>query len=262
MLGHESLGVVKEAPADGDFAAGDLVVGIVRRPDPVPCDACARGEFDMCRNGLFKERGINQLDGYGSERWRVESDYCVKLDPALRSVGMLMEPTTVVAKAVEQMRRIGEAMGFEARRVLVTGAGPIGLLGAMLGGPARPRGPRPRSRHGWAQAPARRANSARPTTPVTSSDAMGDGEGRRDPRGDRRRQTGLRRDGSSGPGRRRLPDRAFAGRGNAVGRSGLDQPRSRASEQRRARLGQRQPAPLPRPRPRRWPPPTAPGWSA
>jgi threonine dehydrogenase-like Zn-dependent dehydrogenase len=86
----------------------------------------------MCRNGLFKERGINQLDGYGSQRWRVESDYCVKLDPALRSVGMLMEPTTVVAKAVEQIQRIGGVMGFEPRRVLVTGAGPIGLLGAML----------------------------------------------------------------------------------------------------------------------------------
>src|SRR4051794_3261308 len=132
LLGHESLGVVAEAPEDGAFAAGDLVVGIVRRPDPVPCDACARGEYDMCRNGLFRERGINQLDGYGSERWRVESDYCVKLDPALRSVGMLMEPTTVVAKAVEQVQKIGEAMRFQPRRMLVTGAGPIGLLGAML----------------------------------------------------------------------------------------------------------------------------------
>jgi threonine dehydrogenase-like Zn-dependent dehydrogenase len=133
VLGHESLGVVKEAPAGGAFADGDLVVGIVRRPDPVPCDACARGEFDMCRNGLFKERGINQLDGYGSQRWRVESEYCVKLDPGLRSVGMLMEPTTVVAKAVEQVQRIGEAMSFRPKRMLVTGAGPIGLLGAMLG---------------------------------------------------------------------------------------------------------------------------------
>jgi threonine dehydrogenase-like Zn-dependent dehydrogenase len=133
VLGHESLGVVREAPAGSDFNAGDLVVGIVRRPDPVPCEACGRGEFDMCRNGLFKERGINQLDGYGSERWRVEREYCVKLDPGLRSVGMLMEPTTVVAKAVEQIQRVGEAMRFQPRRVLVTGAGPIGLLGAMLG---------------------------------------------------------------------------------------------------------------------------------
>jgi len=133
VLGHESLGVVKEAPAASGFAAGDLVVGIVRRPDPVPCDACGRGEFDMCRNGRFKERGIKQLDGYGSERWRVESEYCVKLDPALRSVGMLIEPTTVVAKAVEQIERIATVMGFAPRRLLVTGAGPIGLLGAMLG---------------------------------------------------------------------------------------------------------------------------------
>lgn len=136
VLGHESLGVVKEAPGGSGFTEGDLVVGIVRRPDPVPCEACARGEFDMCLNGLFKERGIDQLDGYGSEQWRVESDYCVKLDPGLRSVGMLMEPTTVVAKAVEQMRRIRQAMGHEPRRdrrVLVTGAGPIGLLGAMIG---------------------------------------------------------------------------------------------------------------------------------
>jgi threonine dehydrogenase-like Zn-dependent dehydrogenase len=133
VLGHESLGAVEEAPPDSGFSTGDLVVGIVRRPDPVPCDACARGEFDMCRNGGFKERGIKQLDGYGSERWRVESEYCVKLDPRLRSVGMLIEPTTVVAKALEQVRRVGEAKGFEPRRLLVTGAGPIGLLGAMLG---------------------------------------------------------------------------------------------------------------------------------
>src|SRR5581483_3068192 len=51
ILGHESLGRVEEAPAESGFAAGDLVVGIVRRPDPVPCPACAVGEWDMCRNG-------------------------------------------------------------------------------------------------------------------------------------------------------------------------------------------------------------------
>ena len=34
ILGHESLGRVREAPADSGFAPGDLVVGIVRRPDP------------------------------------------------------------------------------------------------------------------------------------------------------------------------------------------------------------------------------------
>ena len=41
-------GRVREAPAGSDFAKGDLVVGVVRRPDPAPCGACAHGEFDMC----------------------------------------------------------------------------------------------------------------------------------------------------------------------------------------------------------------------
>jgi threonine dehydrogenase-like Zn-dependent dehydrogenase len=57
ILGHESLGRVREAPDDSGFVPGDLVVGIVRRPDPVPCACCARGEWDFCRNGRYTERG-------------------------------------------------------------------------------------------------------------------------------------------------------------------------------------------------------------
>jgi glucose 1-dehydrogenase len=133
VLGHESLGRVREAPPAGDFAAGDLVVGVVRRPDPEPCPACARGEFDFCRNGRYTERGIKELHGYGSERWTVEADYAVRLDPALEPVGMLMEPTSIIAKAWDQIERIGSRAYFDPKRVLVTGAGPIGLLAAMLG---------------------------------------------------------------------------------------------------------------------------------
>lgn len=133
VLGHESLGRVRSAPEDSGFAAGDLVVGVVRRPDPVPCGACAHGEFDMCRNGQYTERGIKQRDGYASEGWTVETDYAVRLDPALADVGVLMEPTTVVAKAWDQIERIGKRAWFDPQRVLVTGAGPIGLLAALLG---------------------------------------------------------------------------------------------------------------------------------
>jgi threonine dehydrogenase-like Zn-dependent dehydrogenase len=132
VLGHESLGRVERAPDGSGFDAGDLVVGVVRRPDPVPCGACAHGEFDMCRNGRYTERGIKERDGYGSEHWCVEADYAVRLDAHLSEVGVLMEPTTVVAKAWEQVHRIGQRAWFEPRRVLVTGAGPIGLLAALL----------------------------------------------------------------------------------------------------------------------------------
>src|SRR5215831_19971648 len=60
VLGHESLGRVEQAPAGAGVVPGDLVVGIVRRPDPVPCPACAVGEWDMCRNGRYTERGIKE----------------------------------------------------------------------------------------------------------------------------------------------------------------------------------------------------------
>jgi threonine dehydrogenase-like Zn-dependent dehydrogenase len=133
VLGHESLGRVRSAPAGSDFSEGDLVVGVVRRPDPVPCPACARGEFDFCRNGRYTERGIKEIHGYGSEQWTVEADYAVKLDPALEPVGMLMEPTTIVAKVWDQIERIGRRAYFAPERALVTGAGPIGLLAALLG---------------------------------------------------------------------------------------------------------------------------------
>ncbi|MBO0866133.1 MAG: glucose 1-dehydrogenase [Mycobacterium sp.] len=133
VLGHESLGRVREAPAGSNFSAGDLVVGVVRRPDPEPCGACAHGEFDMCRNGRYRERGIKELDGYGSQAWCVEIDYVVRLDPSLERVGMLLEPTTVVCKAWEQVERIGSRGWFEPKRALVTGAGPIGLLAALIG---------------------------------------------------------------------------------------------------------------------------------
>ena len=72
VLGHESLGVVQEAPQGCGLMSGDLVVGIVRRPDPVPCVACAAGEWDMCRNGRYTECGIKERHGYGAERFRAQ----------------------------------------------------------------------------------------------------------------------------------------------------------------------------------------------
>jgi threonine dehydrogenase-like Zn-dependent dehydrogenase len=132
VLGHESLGRVLETPDDAGVAVDDLVVGIVRRPDPVPCECCAAGRFDLCRNGRYTERGIKSLDGYGSERWRVEPEYVVRLDPRLERVGVLVEPTSVVAKAWEVAADALERAHVWPRTALVTGAGPIGLLAALI----------------------------------------------------------------------------------------------------------------------------------
>lgn len=64
IVGHEVLGEVLLAPSDSSFRVGDRVVGIVRRPDPIPCPSCAAGEWDMCRNGLYTECGIKSRHGF------------------------------------------------------------------------------------------------------------------------------------------------------------------------------------------------------
>jgi threonine dehydrogenase-like Zn-dependent dehydrogenase len=133
VLGHESLGRVIDPGPNSGLKRGELVVGIVRRPDPVPCPNCAVGEWDMCRNGQYTERGIKEIDGYMSERWRIEPEYAMKVDPTLGIFGVLLEPTTVVAKAWEMVQAVGQRSFWAPRNVLVTGAGPIGLLAALIG---------------------------------------------------------------------------------------------------------------------------------
>jgi glucose 1-dehydrogenase len=132
ILGHESLGRVISDDS-GTFAPGDLVAAVVRRPDPVPCLNCAVGEWDMCHNGQYTECGIKHRDGFARERWRVPPEFAVRLDSMLEQRGVLLEPTSVAAKAWEHIERIGSRARFEPETVLVTGAGPIGLLAALLG---------------------------------------------------------------------------------------------------------------------------------
>jgi threonine dehydrogenase-like Zn-dependent dehydrogenase len=133
ILGHESIGRVLQAPAESGFLPGEWVVGIVRHPDPVPCSSCAVGEWDMCRNGQYTEHGIMRRDGFACERYRIGRDHLVKVDSRVGALGVLLEPTSVVAKAWQHTERIGARAFWRPSRVLITGAGPIGLLAALLG---------------------------------------------------------------------------------------------------------------------------------
>lgn len=134
MIGfHESLGRVRTAVPGGGFQKGDLVVGVVRRPDPLPCGACAVDQWDFCLNGRYTERGIKELDGYGATRWCVPERFAVRVDPTLGVLGVLTEPASVVAKAWNQIDLIGRRAYFAPKTVLITGAGPIGLLAALIG---------------------------------------------------------------------------------------------------------------------------------
>ena len=138
ILGHESLGRVEQAPRDSSFAPGDLIVGFVRHPDPVPCAACAAGEWDMCLNGKYTEHGIKARNGFGAERFRIDPEFAIKVDPGLDTLGVLIEPTSVVAKAWDHIDAIGRrSRSWRPKTVLITGAGPIGMLAALIGAQRR-----------------------------------------------------------------------------------------------------------------------------
>jgi threonine dehydrogenase-like Zn-dependent dehydrogenase len=137
VLGHEAVGRVRRSVPGSGFSHGDLVVPVVRRPDPVPCGSCAAGEWDMCENGRYTEHGIKQVDGFARDRFELDPAFAVAVPEALGMLAVLTEPTSVVAKAWEQIERIGDRAHWHPRTVLITGAGPIGLLAALL---ARQRG--------------------------------------------------------------------------------------------------------------------------
>jgi len=133
VIGHESLGVVDEVSGNSSLAPGDLVVPFVRLPDPVPCDCCAAEEWDRCRNDGFTEHGIKSVDGFARERYRVESSRVMTIDRSLGIAGVLVEPASVVANAWSKIDAVTVGMCWTPRRALITGAGPVGLLAAMMG---------------------------------------------------------------------------------------------------------------------------------
>lgn len=133
VLGHEALTRISVV---GDrvqgFSPGDLVVPTVRRPCWENCLNCRRGEVSMCLTGNYYEHGIYKLHGFASEYALSDSNFLVKIPGELENVAVLLEPLSVAEKAVSQVFKIQQRMIWEPKRALVLGAGPLGLLAAML----------------------------------------------------------------------------------------------------------------------------------
>ncbi len=136
VLGHEALGeVVAVGPSVRTLARGDLVAMTVRRPcADRACVACRAGRQDFCITGHFRERGIKEADGFMTELIVEDEHYLVPVPRALAEVGVLVEPLTIAAKASVELEAILRRYPWEPTglRALVLGAGPIGLLGAMM----------------------------------------------------------------------------------------------------------------------------------
>jgi threonine dehydrogenase-like Zn-dependent dehydrogenase len=136
VLGHEGLGEVMEV-GSGVVALkpGDLVALTVRRPcSEESCEACRAGRQDFCVSGHFRERGIKEMDGFMVERVVERDRYLVRVPRILADVAVLIEPLTIAAKAAFDLDRVLMRFPWERTglRALVLGAGPIGLLAAMM----------------------------------------------------------------------------------------------------------------------------------
>jgi threonine dehydrogenase-like Zn-dependent dehydrogenase len=129
VLGHEAVGQVEAAgPGVAGFAKGDWVAPMVRRECLPACRMCHRDRRDLCETGRYRDRGVLGAHGYMAAFAVDRAEDLVALSPEAARFGVLVEPLSVVEKAVETALRLHPG---EPRTALVVGAGPIGLLAAM-----------------------------------------------------------------------------------------------------------------------------------
>ncbi len=134
VIGHESFGkVVDVGPHVKEIGVGDYVVASVRRPCPHGwCGPCRSDENDMCITGDYRERGIKGEHGFLSEYYSENGQRLTKIPAEIEKIGVLLEPLSIVEKAIRQIFRIQERLPWNLENAVVLGAGAIGLLGAML----------------------------------------------------------------------------------------------------------------------------------
>jgi threonine dehydrogenase-like Zn-dependent dehydrogenase len=132
VIGHESFGQVLEV---GDKVTevkpGDYVSCTVRRPGGSLFDVIGRN--DITSEEVYYERGINLCHGYLTESFVDDAEYIVKVPQNLKHLGVLSEPASVCAKAIEQAFLAQQRLQvWDPKRAFVLGAGQIGLLATMM----------------------------------------------------------------------------------------------------------------------------------
>jgi glucose 1-dehydrogenase len=129
VLGHELLGAVLD---DGQgFSRGELVTASVRRGCR-GCSACDADQADSCLTGEYLECGITGRHGFARELVVEHPEHLVVIPGRMREVGVLAEPASVCARAIRHSFAVGRRQPWEVERVLVLGAGAIGLLATYL----------------------------------------------------------------------------------------------------------------------------------
>lgn len=124
VLGHELIGRVEQAPAESGLHAGQPVA--INPSQPCRrCTFCLEGTPNLCRAMRFmgSAQFFPHVNGGFAEYVAVPPEQCVPYDPqADARVMAFAEPLAVCIHAI---RQAGDLVG---KKVLVTGAGPIGCL--------------------------------------------------------------------------------------------------------------------------------------
>ncbi|TWT41652.1 putative zinc-type alcohol dehydrogenase-like protein YjmD [Thalassoglobus neptunius] len=132
VIGHEFFGIV-EAVGENvtNVQPGEYCSCTVRRPGPSLFDKIGRN--DITSHDEYYERGINLRHGFMTEKVVDDCEFVVKVPVGLKKLGVLAEPVSVCAKAIEQAYLAQTRLQvWKPRLAFVTGAGQIGLLTAMM----------------------------------------------------------------------------------------------------------------------------------
>ncbi len=129
VLGHESAGEVVDAGAFADVLPAGSRVAIDPSHPCRTCTHCRQGRYNLCpQMRYFGSAACSPpQDGSFREYVQVHAHNCHPLPAAMDyRQAALLEPLSIAVHGV------GQAGGIAGRRVLVTGAGPIGQLVGLV----------------------------------------------------------------------------------------------------------------------------------
>lgn len=122
VMGHELAATVEEAPAGSPLAPGDTV-SIIPYISCGHCNACLKGRTNCCRNlGVL---GVHR-DGGMTEYLSLPEEFVLKADGLSLDQAAMVEFLAIGAHAVARARV------EPGQKVLIVGAGPIGLAVAIF----------------------------------------------------------------------------------------------------------------------------------
>lgn len=125
VLGHETAGEIVAVGPGVDASRVGTRVAIEPQTPCRRCDFCKEGSYHLCREIRFY--GAWPIDGSFAEFAVIDDDFAHEVPASMTAEqAALVEPVSV---AVHACRRGGVTAGS---KVLITGAGPIGVLNAQV----------------------------------------------------------------------------------------------------------------------------------